>query len=183
LIKKLALATAIALLAALPLPMWNATRNLVTRPSVPVVVWIAVGIAYIFSTILPVFYFAMWRNAGDIGVSKRLRWFCLVGVLCGVIVIRDQMPVTTVTTALSMLATVCCIVLLIAMFLRPGDIGHKSALLRAMTWIAVIGGVLWFGVSVLTFVSNPNPGALGTVLEQVCLFTAPFLVAATGGFR
>ncbi len=181
-IKKLALFTAIALLAALPLPMWTATRNLVTRPSVPATVWIAVGIAYVFSAILPLFYFAMWRNGGDIGVSKRLRWFCLAGMLCGVIVIRNQMPVTTVTTGLSMLATLSSIVLLIAIFLRPGDIGHRSAFLHSMTWIAVIGGLLWFAVNVLTFVSNPNPGALGTMFEQVCLFTAPFLVAATGGF-
>jgi glucose uptake protein GlcU len=184
LVKNLALVTAIALLAALPLPMWNATRNLITRPSVPVPVWIAVGIAYVFSAILPVFYFAMWRNPGEIGVSKRARVFCLVGVLCGVIVMRDQMPPTTVTTALSLLATLCCVVLLIAMYLQPGSIGQKSALLRSMTRIVMVCGVLWFGVNVLALFTNPDTGgAVGTLFEQVCLFTAPFLVAVTGGFR
>jgi hypothetical protein len=183
LVRKLALATAIALLAALPLPMWNATRNLAARPSVPLVLWFGAGIAYACSAILPVFYFAVWRNRAEIAVSKGLRFFCLVGMFCGVTVVRDQVPPTTVATGLSMLATLSCVVLLIAMYLRPGEAGEKSVFLRSMTKIAVIGGVVWFGVNVLTLVLNPNPGTLGTVIEQVCLFTAPFLVAATGGFR
>lgn len=149
----------------------------------PLVLWFGVGIAYVCSAILPVFYFAVWRNGGEIAVSKGLRFFCLVGMFCGVTVIRDQVPPTTLTTGLSMIATLTCVVLLIAMYLRPGEAGEKSPFLRAMTKIAVIGGVAWFGVNVLTLVVNPNPGTLGTVIEQVCLFTAPFLVAATGGFR
>jgi hypothetical protein len=183
LIRKIALVTAIALLAALPLPMWNATRNMAAKPSVPLVLWFGVGIAYACSAILPVFYFAVWRNRAEIAVSKGLRFFCLVGMFCGVTVIRDQAPPTTAATALSMVATLSCVVLLIAIYLRPGEAGEKSAFLRAVTKIAVIAGVAWFGVNLLTLVLNPNPGTLGTVIEQVCLFTTPFLVAATGGFR
>lgn len=179
-IKKLALATAVAILAALPLTMWNATRTLASQPSVSVVNWILAGMAYVFSAILPVFYFALSRNPGEIAVSRRARLFCLVGVLCGVIVIRDQIPPPTVTTALSLLATLSCVVLLIAMYLLPGAIGHKSPFLHVMTRIAVIAGLLWFGVNVLALVLNPNPGTLGTLFEQVCLFMVPFLVAAAG---
>ncbi len=169
------------MVAALPLPMWNATRNLVTRPSLPVVVWAAVGIAYVFSAILPLFYFAMWRNiwsnGGEVRVPKRRRWFCLAGALCGVIVIVTQMPVTSVTTLLSVLATLSCVGLLIAMFRSPGETGGTSRFLRSMTWIAVVGGALWFAINLLTLISNPGAGAVRTLLEQVCLFTAPFLVA------
>lgn len=172
--------TAIALVVALPLPMWNATRNLLSRPSVSMLEWTLAGLAYVFSAILPVFYFAVWRNGAEIGVSRRARIFCLVGVLCGVIVMRDQMPPETVTTGLSLLATLCCVVLLIAMYLLPGSMGQRSPFLRAMTRITVICGVLWFGINVLTLVLNPNAGTVGTLIEQVCLFTMPFLVAAAG---
>ena len=165
--------------AALPLTMWNATRSLAGRPSVSVPEWVMAALAYLFSAILPVFYFAMWRNPGEVAVSTRARLFCLVGVLCGVIVMRDQMPPPTVTTALSLLATLCCVVLLIAMYLLPGATGHRSPFLQVMTRVALIGGLLWFGINVLTFALNPNPGSLGTLFEQICLFTAPFLVAAS----
>ena len=178
-IRKLTLATAIAILAALPLPMWNATRNLVTRPSLPAVVWIAIVVAYLCAAILPLFYFAMWRVGGDIVVPRRLRRLCLIGALCGVIVIGTQIPVTTVATLLSMLATLSCAALLIAMFRQSREIGHTSAYLRRMSRVAVIGGGLWLAINVLALIRDPNPGRVRTLLEQACFFTPP-LVA---GFR
>lgn len=171
------------MVAALPLPMWNATRNLVTRPSLPAVVWIAVGIAYVFSAILPLFYVAMWRNDEEVRLSKRLRWICPVGALCGVTVIVTQIPPTTFTTLLSMLATLSCVGLLVAMFRSPGGVAHRSRFLRWMTWIAAASGSLWFALNLLTLVSNPGAGAVRTLLEQVCLFTAPSLVALEHRFR
>jgi len=125
----------------------------------------------------------MWRNAGDVRATHGLRWLCLAGALCGVIVIVTQMPVTSVTTLLSVLATLSCVVLLVAMFRSPGETGHRSRFLRSMTWIAVVGGSLWFVINLLTLVSNPGAGAVRTLFEQVCLFTTPFLVAAGRRFR
>lgn len=154
--------------------MWTATQATLASQSSPLMRWSALGLAYLFAAILPLFYFALWRDAGTPGVSGSLRLLCGAGALMGVIVVAEGLPVTTVKTALSDLATLSCVALLIALLRSRQSMAPKSKLLRRMTWIAVLGGALWFGINLLALL-RPAKGAVLTLLEQVCLFTVPLL--------
>jgi len=157
--------------------MWKATRNLFAGPSAPVVVWAAVGIAYIFSAILPLFYLALWRNKVAVHVPKRRRWLCLAGAVAGGGVIFTQFPVKTVETLLSALATLSCVVLLVALFRSPGEVPHVSEFLGSMIPAARIGGGMWVAINVARLVLDPREGSWLTLLEQICMFAAPFALA------
>ena len=50
---------------SLPIPMWTATRTALAVPSTNTLFrWTAIVVAYLFSAILPLFYFALARNEG-----------------------------------------------------------------------------------------------------------------------
>jgi len=157
--------------------MWTATRNLAGLPSVPFAVWTAIGIAWVFSAILPLFYFALWRSGGRVPVARRVRRLMPAGAIAGVALLTTEFPIKTWATLLSGLGTLSCVALIAALFFRPGG-PAVSRLLQTMTWIAVVGGGFWFGVNLLSLISNPTAGPLRTLLEQVCLFTVPVAVFA-----
>lgn len=149
-------------------------------------------VAYLFSAVLPLFYFALWRNEGTPRFSKRLRFASLAGALAGVVVMAAGLPLWSEATMpkmlLSDLATLACVLLLIAFFSggtdrSPAD-APVSSLLRVMTRVAVIGGAIWLTFNLLALVltvlqrteADMMEGAIRTLLEQFCLFTAPYIV-------
>src|SRR5579863_7579262 len=102
----MALITCAAILASLPIPMWTATRTMLAiHTTHPLFRWIAIMLAYLYSAILPVFYFALSRNEGLPRLSKRLRWVSFAGALAGVAVVAAGLRLTTVKTLLSDAAT------------------------------------------------------------------------------
>ncbi len=172
----MALVTCLAILAGLPIPMWTATRDLVGAPSFPMMGWAVVAIAWAFSTILPLFYFAWWKNGGPVRVSHRVRWLIPVGVVCGIALLATEFPISTLATWLSALGTLSCVVLLVVLFRETGEAGPVAGFFRSMMWVAVAGGVIWFLINLLSLISNPTAGAFRTLLEQICLFTPPVMV-------
>ena len=119
-------------------------------------------------------------------MSKSLRWICPLGALCGVIVVAMDVQMKAprgVMTLLSAVATLSCVSLLVAMFTRPRETGDRSRFLRSMIWVIRVGGPVWFAINLVEIVLNPTAGPVLTLLDQVCLFTAPFIIALTRGFR
>lgn len=177
-VRKLALLTCIAILASLPIPMWTATQTaLIGASRFPAVKWGAIFLAYLFAAIPPVFYFALWRQPEVPRISGALRLLCLAGAGCGVIVVAAGLPVTTLKTALSDLATLSCVALLVVLS-RGGNRGSSevSGFLRRVTGIAIIAGTIWLAINMLAFVLSGYRGRFQTLLDQACLFTAPLLV-------
>lgn len=174
----MALVTCAAMVISLPIPMWAATQRMLAMHSAHSLYWwSSMVVAYLFSAILPVFYFALYRHEGTLRLTKTLRFFSLGGAVCGVIVMAAGWPVTTIRTLLSDCATLACVLLLIALFraTAAADV-PVSGLLRAMTKVAVIAGGLWLVLNLLALFVAPGAGAIRTLLEQVCLFTAPLIV-------
>jgi hypothetical protein len=187
LIRKLALASCIAIAIALPIPLWTAVRAEVSPgpggreigPKHLVVVWIA----FLLSLILPLFYFSLFRHRTPVRISKGCRWLCAAGALSGVIVIVAGFRFMSLKTLLSEVATLSCIVLLVALLRGAGDGTSASGFLRSMTWVSAIGGGVWFLVNMSGLVLVPSEGGVRTLLEQICLFTAPVVIFASHGGR
>lgn len=204
--RRLALLTCVAMVAGLPIPMWTATRAMLAIQSAHSLFgWTALALAYVFSLILPVFYLVFSRNEGPSRLTKGLRLVSLAGAVAGGIVVAAGTPqfagstgtsLATVKMVLSDFVNLSCILLLITFFRQPADGAPTdvpiSKQLRFTSGAAVFGGVLWLffnliGLGVTAFqVQNdgnqPNAradmitGAIRTVLEQICLFTAPYII-------
>jgi hypothetical protein len=187
----MALVTCVAILASLPIPMWTATRAMLAIQSQhPALQWTAIVVAYIFSAILPLFYFALSRNAGALRLSKRRRLASLAGALAGLIVMAAGLPqwlessrphLTTIKMLLSDLATFACVALLIAFFRQTPDAhAPTSGFVSVIAGVAIIAGGLWLAFNLLALIVTPGTGVIRTLLEQACLFTAPCVVYRTG---
>ncbi len=183
----MALITGAAIVMSLPIPMWTATRTLLAVQSTHTLFrWTAILLAYAFSAILPLFYFALSRHDGTLRFSKHARFACIVGAIAGVIVMAAGLPewldtsrpaATTVKMLLSDFATLACVLLLIALFRQTtGPCDPISRLLSVMTRVAVIAGGIWMAFNLVALILRPGRGAIRTVLEQACLFTAPYVV-------
>jgi hypothetical protein len=200
-LRKIALITCLAMVMSLPIPMWTATRAmLATQSAHSLYGWSALVLAYIFSAILPAFYFALYRNEGTLRIPGRLRFLCLAGAVAGGIVVAAgvsqwagsfQISLATAKMLLSEFASLACILLLITFFRitanRPYTDVPISRLLNVMARVAVIAGGIWITINVIGLVltwriaaragrSDMTTGAIRTLLEQACLFTAPYIV-------
>jgi hypothetical protein len=197
-IRKLALVTCLAMVMSLPIPMWTATRAMLAIPSAHSLSgWTALVVAYIFSAILPVFYFALYRNQGTRRLSKRTRILSLVGAAAGAIVVATGLPLlagsfgnslTVTKMLLSDFVNLACVLLLITFFREangtPGIDIPASRWLAFVTRVAVIAGGLWFAFNLFGLVvalrngesADRITGAIRTLLEQSCLFSAPYIV-------
>ncbi len=201
-LRKIALVTCLAMVMSLPIPMWTATRAMLAIPSAHSLFgWSALILAYIFSAILPVFYFALYRNEGTLRLPGRLRFVSLAGAVAGGIVVAAgitqwagsfRISLTTTKMLLSEFASLACILLLITLFRQATNSPYKdvpiSRLLSVMTSVAVIAGGIWITFNVVAFAvtlriaaspgqeSDIRTGAIRTLLEQACLFTAPYIV-------
>jgi hypothetical protein len=175
--------------------MWTATRTMLAiQTAHPLFRWPVIVLAYLYSAILPVFYFALSREEGMPLLPNRLRWVSFAGALAGVAVVVAGPPLTTMKTLFSDVATLACILLLMAFFRQGTDASptdaHVGGWLRLFARVAVIAGGIGFAFYLLAGViaiSNYSQamartktdivtGAIRTLLELVCLFTAPFAV-------
>jgi hypothetical protein len=197
-LRKLAMVTCLAMVMSLPIPMWTATRAMLAIPSAHSPSgWSALVVAYLFSAILPLFYFALYRSEGTLRLPKRLRILSLVGVAAGGIVVATGLAqlvgsfgnsLTMTKMLLSDFVSLSCMLLLITFFREakgtPGIDIPVSRLLAFMSTVAVLAGGLWFAFNLFGLVvalrnrasTDMITGTIRTLLEQVCLFTAPFIV-------
>jgi hypothetical protein len=201
-IRKLALVTCLAMVMSLPIPMWTATRAMLAIPSAHSLSgWTALVVAYVFSAILPVFYFTLYRNRGTLRLSKRTRVLSLPGAAAGAIVVATGLPLlagsfgnslTATKMLLSDFVSLACVLLLIAFFREesgtPGIDIPVSRGLAFVTRVAVIAGGLWFAFNLFGLIvalrrGEPISGAIRTLLEQISLFTAPYIVFKRASMR
>jgi hypothetical protein len=75
--------TCMALVLSLLMPMWNAAQKMAALESTHPRWWIIPGAAMgaLFTTTLPVFYFALYRNKGTLRFSRRLWLLALMAAL------------------------------------------------------------------------------------------------------
>ena len=176
-IRRLAGITCAAIVASLPIPMWIATRAMLATPSAHSASgWTAIVVAYAFSAILPVFYFALSRegsrDAGTPRLPERFRAVSLAGAIAGGIVIAAGVPewlevssfdLTALRMLLSDLANFACTLLLVAFYRGPGGVPETdvppSDLLRGITRVAVFAGGIWFIFNLLGLALTPYPSS------------------------
>ncbi len=194
-VRRMALVTCVAIVISLPIPMWTAMQAaLETQAGKTVYGWVSIILAWLFAAVLPLFYFALYRNRQALHISRLLRLVSLAGALAGGIVLAAAIPLwlgsdhtwlTTVKMALSGFVDAACIVLLCMFFHGTSDLSQAgypiSKLLRIMTRTAVAAGAFWFAINLAAFFSAVvfgarQTGSIRTLLEQVCLFTAPAVV-------
>jgi membrane-bound ClpP family serine protease len=89
-IRKIALITFIAAVLGLLIPVWRLTQQ---AAAIGLPVWARVPVllfGYLFTAIMPVFFFALYRNQGTLRFSKHLRLLSLIAALVfGLIVAWD----------------------------------------------------------------------------------------------
>jgi hypothetical protein len=166
-VKRAALVACIAMVLGVVIPMWNSTRQMLALESnigmLGVIAAILVG--YAFTAIVPLFCFALFRNEGDLLVSRNRQWLALaaaagIGILAvaaipgwsgsfrgGSALDSGARPWTIIdtSTALGQVANLAYILLLVALSRLAGDRSSErgiavSSLLRLFTKIAVIAG-------------------------------------------
>ena len=85
-VRKAALIPCVASALALVIPAWNATQSLIATTSTHALSkwWIipTIPLMYLFTAIMPVFYFALYRNEGTLRIPKRLR---LLGIAAAIV--------------------------------------------------------------------------------------------------
>jgi hypothetical protein len=95
-IRKTALITCIAVSLSVPIPLWNAGQKIAavesTHPqwnwwTIPMIV-----LGSLFAAIMPVFYFALYRNEGALRFSKRLRVLSLAAALVFGTIVAAGLP-------------------------------------------------------------------------------------------
>ena len=172
-VKWAALVACIAGVLSLAIPMSNITRQMLALESnigkFGTIVAIMVG--YVFTAIVPSFYFALYRNEGDLRVPRNTRWIAMTGAaVTGFLSVasipgwigsfrRDSVlhfaarpwTIGDTSMALGQIANLAGILLLAALFRLAGDGPSEkgvaeSKLLRLFTKIAVItGGIVAVG--------------------------------------
>jgi hypothetical protein len=172
----------IASVLEVAIPMWNFTRRVLgLESSIGLLIAIAgILVGYVFTAIVPLFYFALYRNEGDLPVSRNMRWISITAAaVIGILALTaipgwitssqgDSVLDTTVrawtisdtSTLLSFIADLAGILLLAALFRLAGDGSSESGVavskqLRLLTKIAVIaGGIVAVG-SVVGLAATP----------------------------
>jgi hypothetical protein len=153
--------------------MWNSTRQMLAlEAKIGALTAIAViSLAYAFTAIVPFFYFALYRNEGDLPLLRSMRWILvtaaavlgilalasiveLVGTLRGDSVLDAGARAWTIRDTSILLGSVADLagsLLLVALFRLAGNGPSEtgvtvSELLRLSTRIAVIaGGIVAIG--------------------------------------
>ncbi len=202
-LRKLALVTCIAFALGRLQPMWDATQTMLAiqsaNPSPKWWIVPAIALAWLFSATMPVFYFTLYRNRGTLRFPKRLRRLSLAAALVfGAIVAvglpgRIESP-NRLPTLLDLFADVAYILLLVTLYRRTDDesspgISIFRPLRIAATVVVIVEGlwVAYNGVQLVlafrTYALQAGPGqaavltdSIRTLLNQACLFTAPFIV-------
>ena len=234
-LRKIALAACISAVLGNLLPLWNAIHIMLSLGATDFpwrLLRISVVVLTALTAITPVFYFALYKNAGPLRIPRRLRLLALsCAFVDGLILatglpkwvlslvpygqsmktldggiahfVRDPKPMEQVSLALQMLAEITYVFLLIAIFRQRSDRSETNApvsrQLSLVTKVTVI--TLGFVMSVLllgllltpyTFYklrNYPFPlvgmiptfgelfiGQLKALLQEACLFAAPYIV-------
>lgn len=171
-LRRLALVACVGTLLGVAMPIWNLTVQVFSLESnIGQSGTIAVFVVlYLFAVVpllvAPLFYFALYRDEGDLPVSRNMgRMAMVAAVVTGIVVVVDisrwvgsfrQESVTDFTgrswmigdtaTALGEVANLVSIVLLVALFRVQSDRSERgiavSKLLRVATKMAMITGVI-----------------------------------------
>jgi hypothetical protein len=166
----------------------------------------ALVLVYLFTAILPIFYFALYRNTAALCVPKGPRLFGLAAAVVFAIMMAAALPdsIPNVPTLLGELSNLGYLLLLLALVRRRGDEtphdGSVSRALRLASKVASIAYGLWGGFCLATLAVAPfayvqlenwgrqagalrTPGVVAMVmkqtclaLNQACLFAAPYIV-------
>lgn len=208
-VRTTALIAGITALLTLPLPVWNATRSIMAVAAQrDVTAWFipALILAYLFTAILPVFFFALYRNAGALCVPKGARLFGLVAAVVFAVLMAPTLPdvIPNVPILLGELSNLAYLLLLLALVRRRDDEAPQdvpvSRHLRLVSKVASIAYGIWGGFCLATLAvapfahmqlenwarhagasQTPGVGAMmmkqtGLALNQACLFAAPYIV-------
>jgi hypothetical protein len=181
-VKRAALVACIAGVLSLAIPMWNFTRQMLALESnigkLGAIVAILVG--YVFTAIVPLFCFALYRNEGGLLVPRDMRWIAMTAAaVMGILSVagipgwigsfrRDSVlhsaarpwTIGDTSTALGQIANLAAVLLLVALFRLAGDGSSErgvavSTLLRLLTKIGVMtGGIVALGC-VVGLVATP----------------------------
>lgn len=176
-IRKVALITFIAAVLGLLIPVWRLTQQ-VAATRLPV--WARVPIilfGYLFSAIMPLFYFALYRNEGTLRFSKHLRLLSLItALLFGAIsmldwkrvgsasivaIARDPRMIDQIAILLGECSNLAYILLLLAFFRQadkepftPTDV-PVSRLLSFVTKAALTLWGIWVAFNLVRVVVAP----------------------------
>jgi hypothetical protein len=175
-VKRAALLACVATALALAIPMWDSSlKILALEPNIGKLgALVAILLGYSFASIVPLFYFAVYLNEGELLVSRNLRWTAIaaaavIGVLGAAAIpgwigsfqretvldsaARSWTPSDT-SMVLGQISNVAGILLLAALSRLPGNaISDRrvagSKLLRLLTTIAIIaGGIVMVGCAI-----------------------------------
>jgi hypothetical protein len=179
--RKTALTTCIAALLSLLIPTWRASQQVITIGSKRLPWWniLTFVLAYLFTPILPLFFFALYRNETTLRFSKRLRqlslaaalvlgaivavdlveWIGSLGATSVLVGARAPRASSDVSVLLSEFSNLACILLLIAFFRQASDVSYTevqvSRVFRFVTKLAVIVGALVVTFALVQLVLTP----------------------------
>jgi hypothetical protein len=180
-IRKTALTTCIAALLSLLIPTWRASQQMITIGSTRLPWWniLTFVLAYLFTPILPLFFFALYRNETTLRFSKRLRqlslaaalvwgaivavdlveWIGSLGATSVLVGARAPRAISDVSVLLSEFSNLACILLLIAFFCQASDVSYTevqvSRVFRFVTKLPVIVGALVVTFALVRLVLTP----------------------------
>ena len=205
-VRRAALFACIATVLGMAVPIWNSARQILALESrIGQMGAIAAIVAIsLFTAIVPLFYFALYRDMGDLPVPGSTRWLAMTAAVTILIVILAAIPgwiesfrsesvldgtarPWTIGDTCSLLGAVKCvadILLLVALFRLAGAVSEKgvavSKLLRVLTRVAVIAGgiaAVWWVMWVVAtpWVYLDVRDRIRMAIMLMCGYVAPFL--------
>lgn len=152
-LRKSALIALIASILSLVTPLWNALVRISGLGTLGSLWWILPSSTFILclSAILPLFYFALARDAGSMRFPRYLRKLALVAALAGCIVavLRLQVPgaLSDWPSVISLLSNAAYLLLLLVISHEPGELPRPqvppSTFLVRITRVAVVVWGAW----------------------------------------
>lgn len=166
-LRKIALLACVTYVVSLIAPLWNSTRSIIASTS-PLSGWRVVPLALsvsLITALLPIFYFALYRDEGSLHISAPLRLLAraaafVIGILLAFQLVEwIKSPGAFLARSLVALATIANILLLAALFRHPGDASEEarpiSTLLYVVTKVTVIVWSAWVAFHLLRVLLLP----------------------------
>jgi hypothetical protein len=183
-LRRAALIACIATVLSLLMPVWNAAQPIREVGSIDQQWWVApvAALTVLFSAILPVFYFALYRNEGTLRFSRRLRLLAIAAALVlglnlaidlppwigslgragtGSVLIpeRGNWTLGDMSVVFGILSTAAIIFMMIAIYRyvdeEPDVFVPASTFLRVATRVAVIALGIWVAFHLCRLVLTP----------------------------
>jgi amino acid permease len=162
-IRKVALITFIAAVLGLLLPFWRLTRQ---TAGIRLSLWARVPtllFAYLFTAIMPAFYFALYRNQGTLRLPKHLRQLSSIIAIVFLCLVTAGVPSTVnqVANLLSECSNLAYVLLLFAFSRQTDDESFSPAdvpvsrFLRFVTKAAVVLYGIWVAFNLVRVVITP----------------------------